>query len=384
MILLLTPFFPPNLGGVEIHLADYLEFLKKEKIETYVLTYQPITTKTRAPFKEKNGSITTYRFPYLGFNLFYKLDPYPLIQFLYLFFGLFLYTFFFLLLNFRKVEVIHSHGFASGLTSGLFGKIFKKRSVVSLHTIYKFSQRPNFARFAKKILNLNDHILAIAQACKDDLVKIGIPSSKITVYSYWVDTNCFKPVKQNECREKLNLPPNDFIALFIGRFTPEKQLKEALESARQAKEVSVLFIGQGPLGEEVKKSADNFSNIKLIGKVENKNLPLYHNAADLLLLGPVDEDYFGKVTMEAMASGLPVLISDESYYFGKRKKIKPGILPVSCGFMVDLEAKIIAQKLSELAKNHDKLLLMRRACRDFAKKHFSEKNAQTIFETYKL
>ncbi|PIP31477.1 hypothetical protein COX24_03355 [bacterium (Candidatus Gribaldobacteria) CG23_combo_of_CG06-09_8_20_14_all_37_87_8] len=383
MILLITPFFPPNIGGVEIHLSDYVDFLKKKKIKTIVLTYQPITSKIKAPFREKNGSVEILRFCYPGHNLFYLLEKRPVFQFAYLFFGLFIYSFFYLLLNFKKIEVLHSQGLAAGFVSGVLGKLFRKRTVISLHTIYRFADGANITGFSKIIFSLNNKILAIAKGCKDDLVKVGVDPSKIIVYSYWAKTNYFKPLNRDVCRKKLNLPTDKFISLFIGRFTPEKQLNEALEVAKLSPEIIFLFVGQGPLGEKVKTYANKFSNIKLIGRVENKDLPIYDNAADILLLGSVDENYFGKVTMEAMSCGLPALISDRSYYFGRQKKVDPSVLPSNCGFIVPLDPSKISEKIKKISGNMNELKAFRSSCRRFALSNFSEKNAGIILKTCK-
>lgn len=384
MILLLTPFYSPNLGGVEVHLSDYVDLLAEKKIETTVLTYQPITVSAKAPLVEKFKKITIFRFPYPGFNLFYRLESHPGIQFLYLFSGIFLYSFFFLLFNQRKVKVIHGHGFATALATGLLGKIFRKKTVVSLHTIYKFSGGSRNGSHARRILNLVDQILAIAQGCKDDLVNIGVEEKKITVYSYWVNTKKFRPLSLFNCRKKLGLPLNKTIGLFVGRFNPEKQIKEALEVARLTAKVDFLFIGQGPLEEEIKKYAEKYTNIKLIGRVNNQDIPIYHNAADFLLFGSVDEDYFGKVSMEALASGLPIIIAEESYYFKNHRKINKDLLPVNCGYVVPLNPVRVASVLKKIDTDKEKIKSFRAHCRKFALKNFSSRNGSVIYNSYNL
>ncbi len=384
MILLLTPFYSPNLGGVEVHLSDYVNYLNEKEVETTVLTYQPVTVKIKAPFKEKFGKITILRFPYPGFNLFYRLERHPGIQFLYLFSGIFLYSFLFLLLNQKRIKVIHGHGFAAGLATGLLGKIFEMKTIVSLHTIYKFSERSGNSLYAKKILGLVDRVLAIAKGCKDDLVKIGVDESKITVYSYWVNTKKFKPLSYSECRKKLGLPSEKLIGLFIGRFNPEKLVKEALQVAVLLPKIIFIFIGQGLLEEEIKKFVLKHKNIKLIGRVDNQDLPFYYNAADFLIFGSVDEDYFGKVSMEALSSGLPIFVAEESYYFKKRKKISRELLPPTCGFIVPLNPKKIAFKLKEVAYCPRKLRFLRPHCRKFALKNFSSRNGTVIYNSYNL
>ena len=43
-VLILSPFFSPNIGGVESHLDDLVSALDKRKYKVFVQTYSPITT----------------------------------------------------------------------------------------------------------------------------------------------------------------------------------------------------------------------------------------------------------------------------------------------------------------------------------------------------
>ena len=57
-VLILTPFYEPNIGGVETHLKDLTTYLRKQKkVNVFVLTYQPLTTKAKGPYFEKDENI---------------------------------------------------------------------------------------------------------------------------------------------------------------------------------------------------------------------------------------------------------------------------------------------------------------------------------------
>ena len=80
-VLILTPFYEPNVGGVETHLKDLTDYLKKtDRYRVYVLTYQPLTTKAKGAYSEggKDDNVKIIRIPWIGFNLFHKLEPYPM------------------------------------------------------------------------------------------------------------------------------------------------------------------------------------------------------------------------------------------------------------------------------------------------------------------
>ena len=47
-ILMLSPFFSPNTGGVETFLDDLIRYLNKNSKFVEVITYQPLTTNIKA------------------------------------------------------------------------------------------------------------------------------------------------------------------------------------------------------------------------------------------------------------------------------------------------------------------------------------------------
>ena len=96
-VLILTPFFSPNVGGVETHFDDLTEFLLKRGHKVFVITYQPLTTRLKAKAKEKKGNLFVRRISWFGHNWFPKLEKRPFWVCLYLLPGLFLYSFYFLI-----------------------------------------------------------------------------------------------------------------------------------------------------------------------------------------------------------------------------------------------------------------------------------------------
>src|SRR3989344_1389221 len=140
-ILILSPFFLPNTGGVETHLSDLCSYLYKKKWSICVITYKPITTSAKAPFIEKKSDkFVIYRIPWFGKTLFHKFEKYPIIQFFYLVPGLFVFTFIFLFKNYKKYRVIHAQGFAASLVANMLSRFFKVRLISSMHALYGFGK----------------------------------------------------------------------------------------------------------------------------------------------------------------------------------------------------------------------------------------------------
>lgn len=383
-ILVLTPFYSPNVGGVETHLDDLTAFLQKKKFNQVIITYQPLTTtNVKPPFIEKKSKITIFRIPWFRNNLFYRLESKPILQFPYLATGIFVFSFFYLLFNSAKIKTIHAHGLASMVVGFLLAKTFRKRFVVSIHTIYKFNQRQGLAKIVKRFFSSADAILVLARGAKDDIVSIGVPSEKIYVYTNWLDlSKQFISRDKGECRKRIGLKKDGFIALFVGRLSPEKGIKLLLETIpKVSKEIIFVIIGGGPMKPQVEEAARKYKNILYVGPVSYDVLPYYFNSADILFWGSVDQDYLGRVTMGALGSGLPVLIPSKTEYFGKLRPVEFDFPQGKIGYMLDPNPTSVANKLKGLLKEN--LKQMGENSRQYALTHFSEKNAEVFLKAYK-
>ena len=103
-VLILTPFFSPNIGGVETHLDNLVSILDEKGYKVFVQTYSPITT-ANIPWKksERIGNNTQInRYKWFGKNLFHKLENHPVLDFLYLTPYLFCSVSFFMATNSQK------------------------------------------------------------------------------------------------------------------------------------------------------------------------------------------------------------------------------------------------------------------------------------------
>jgi len=83
-VLILSPFFRPNIGVVETHLDDLCEYLRKNGHKAFVITYQPLIAKNRGQKLEKRENLEIRRIRWFGYNFFHMLEPYPLPEFIYL------------------------------------------------------------------------------------------------------------------------------------------------------------------------------------------------------------------------------------------------------------------------------------------------------------
>jgi len=374
-ILIISISFRPNVGGVETHLDDLCEYLRKKGHIVKVITYQPITTKAKGFKLEKKENLEIHRIPWFGHNLFHKLVPYPLLEFLYLFPGLFFYSFFFMLKNRKEIDVIHAHGFISSFITKILASFFGKRSVMSTHAIYYLDERPLFVKMVNWTLKSFDVILPLAERSKRDLISAGLLEQKMKIYTHWVDQNIFKPLNKKECRNELKLNKDDFIVLFLGRLIREKGVREFIRSASLVNpKIKFVIVGNGPLEDIARKASLEQKNVIFSGKIPHEETPKYYNSADIFLIPTQNEEGFARVTLEALSCGTPIIATN--------KGCLPEIINSSVGILINPSAKNIAKKIDYFFKNPNKLKRLKDNCRIYAERHFGERNAKLIENSY--
>ena len=376
-VLILAHTFAPNVGGVETHLADLCRELSEKHIETVVLTYQPLVTRAKGLFKERIGAVTVYRFPWIGFGLFNKFEPYPLIQFIYLFPVLATMSFFYMASQNRNVGVIHAHGMVCAVIGRLLKATFRRRLVVSIHAVYgwlyNLTSNGILPRFLKWVLKGSDMVLCLAKRSREEMIAMGIPASGVATFTYWVDQQAFKPMDKAGCRRQLSLP-DTFTVLFVGRLIPIKGVETLVQVSEKLPEVTFVFAGDGPLRSYLETSAASHPNIRFAGNVDNKNLPPYYNAADVLCVPSQYEEGFGRIIPEALSCGCPVI--------GANKGGIPEAMDSSVGILVDPVTDLIARAIESLRNDSARLESLKKNCVPYAQAKFSARNVQTIITAF--
>lgn len=372
-VLILSTCFRPNVGGVETHLDDLISEGTRRNVSFVVITYQPLVTKAREKLLEKGRGFVIYRVPWIRMNLFLILERYPVLEFIYLFPGIFIASFVYLLLN-PKVETIHSQGIAAGTAGMILGKLFSKKTILSTHSIYNFPQSGLYSDFVRLLFKNTDKILVLSKQSEKEVNKLGNFKDKTSVFTYWVDQERFSPKTKVNTR-KMKLFKSDFVCLFVGRLVGVKGVNELLEASKAIdNHIKIAIAGDGPLKEKVIREAKGNKNLIFLGKIDNNDLPGYYNSADVLIVPSVHEEGFGRVILEALSCGLPVI--------GSRRGAIPEAMDSSVGYLVDVSSDSIANTLKHIYKNKIELNIKRRNARKYALKKYSKGNVLQIIKYY--
>lgn len=100
--------------------------------------------------------------------------------------------------------------------------------------------------------------------------------------------------------------PKDYF-LMVGRLVPYKRFDIAVEAFSKFPNEKLLIIGDGPEFEKLKARSQELKadNVEFLGRVSDSELPKYYASCKALIF-PQEED-FGIVPLEAMASGRPII-----------------------------------------------------------------------------
>lgn len=115
-------------------------------------------------------------------------------------------------------------------------------------------------------------------------------------------------LRKPTCSKKICEPErfSSFKYLYVGRLAPEKNLSLLIDTFNDIGD-ELIIIGSGPEKEQLEKRAKN--NITFLGYVNNSALADIYNQCNVFILPSLSEPW-GLVVEEALALGLPVIVSD--------------------------------------------------------------------------
>jgi len=170
----------------------------------------------------------------------------------------------------------------------------------------------------KKAFDKANKIIAVSEAVKQFMSHIVSQPEKIEVIPNGVDLEQFICASNGKkLREELNLPLNDPIVFFVGRFSVRKGIHILMDAFKHVvKEIpnaKLLIAGKGFLKEYLKHKAKAnkiAENVKFLGCIFGKALAKFYMASDVVVCPSIFAEAFGIVILEAMAAGKPVIATN--------------------------------------------------------------------------
>ena len=169
--------------------------------------------------------------------------------------------------------------------------------------------RKPIVAYLRKFHNATACTMVPTRELKKTLGENGFVNLKVV--SRGVDTHLFNLGKRNQkLRATWGANDQTKVLISVGRMAPEKNLEQVLkvfDSLRfMGTQVKLVMVGDGPLKEQFKQ---RYPEIIFPGMLSQADLANYYASSDLFVFPSLTET-FGNVTLEALASGIPVLAFD--------------------------------------------------------------------------
>jgi len=163
------------------------------------------------------------------------------------------------------------------------------------------------SRWEKQAFLRANRVIAVSRGVARELASLGVPDHRIEVIYNGVDTDQFQPGESE--RTSFGLPSGVPLALFVGDIkTPRKNLETVLRALALTPEVHLAVAGKaaGSPYPELARTLGISDRVIFMDKVSR--IPALMRSVDLFVF-PSRYEAHPLVLLEAMASGLPAIVS---------------------------------------------------------------------------
>jgi glycosyltransferase involved in cell wall biosynthesis len=288
------------------------------------------------------------------------------------------------LINEIRPDIIHVH--APNFFSSSIIAVAKLKNIPLIATAHRVEvdKVNTVLHFLRKLaLQRFDKVVAVSNFTRSLAVSAGVQSENVIVVYNSCNESIFSPRDKLIARQKLGLPSNKKIILYVGNLIKRKGIDTLVESCKilhsTTTDFLTLILGNGVEREDLEKqvvSNDLSNKILFLSDIGQDKLPQYYNAADVFVLPSVSEGH-AAVILEAMVSGLPVVASKTG---GNIETVVDGVN----GYLFDVgNSEMLAEQLRKIITDNslgENMSL--RSSEIYLKKFSTEFQIQTHLKVY--
>jgi len=306
-----------NTGGMSIYVRELAS--EMARLGHTIDIYTCAGTKGNKPVVQLTQNVRLIHFSISKETLSRKQDLFPLLPNIFRIFEEFTEN------EKLRYDIVHSHYWLSGCLGAMIEEKWHIPHVIMFHTLElmktpkdpgkRVAQQRIFQE--KQLILQNQRIIAPTQQEKKNLINFyHATPDKIDVIPGGVNLDLFQIDSQEDARKHIDINLDGPLLLFVGRFAVEKGitlLLEAMHLLKNKTSIQLIVIGgdgrQDPRQRDLALQAAQLhmeKQVHFAGRIDHKQLPLYYNAADLVVMPSLYES-FGLVCLEALACGTPVV-----------------------------------------------------------------------------
>lgn len=233
------------------------------------------------------------------------------------------------------------------------------------------------------VLHRTDVFVSDCEATRERAIAFGVPRERTFVFPWGVDLEQFNP---RQPAIQVQGQKKGFTLLCNRSWEPRyglDVLAKAFVCVARAnrKDVSLLLLGEGSLSKEIKHIFTHNGVSELVaygGRIPQVNLPPYYHQADMFI-SPSHVDGSSVSLLEAMACGMPVLVSDIPT---NREWVSDGM---NGWLFPDGDYEALAAKILQVLDDQKSMRSMGKAARATIEKRADwKKNFPKLLEAYQL
>lgn len=222
----------------------------------------------------------------------------------------------------RRYDLIHAHGLSSVAPAAIIAGTFLGKPVIAqargagMTGDVSILGQSWLRSFRRRLLMTVDRYVALTDQIGGELLGLGLDGRRVVTIPNGVDTSVFYPWvgDRRALRRKLELSEEDKMVIFVGRLVPGKRVDLLIRGLRQVRErvpeARLVLVGDGPLRSELEQIVVRLGlDSSVIFAGNRPDVAAYLQASDVFVL-PSEAEGMSNAVLEAMACGLPVLVSD--------------------------------------------------------------------------
>lgn len=210
--------------------------------------------------------------------------------------------------------------------------------------VHYWGARRGTKRMVKRAAEDAAGLLAVSDAMRRSMARMGMDEDKIRVHYTGVDLDRFEIADRDVAKQALGFEGP--VVLCVGALIPRKGQELLVQALPKLPEVTLVLAGQGQYRRALEKQAQELGvdrRIGFLGSVPHDRLPRLYAAADVMAL-PSSSEGLANAWVEALACGTPIVISDVG---GARELLdRP-----EAGKIAPREADAIAEAINALLAN---------------------------------
>jgi len=166
------------------------------------------------------------------------------------------------------------------------------------------------------VLGRSDAVVCVSEHMRKAISDLGVPDGDIHVVRNGLDGSCFYPADRSIARQRLGLPSEGTVLLWVGRMVPVKGVDVLIDACGALTigglDIRLCLVGDGPLRRALAARAAQVGlgrRVMFIGDVFQETLADWYRAADLTVL-PSYSEGVPNVLCESISCGTPFVASN--------------------------------------------------------------------------